>query len=125
MMTKRDPVKEWTSVISKRTDVRAMRSVTPQPHVERGGGPAADELPSWLRRSRSVTPGSTMMSQGAETILVLQRANRLLQSRFGIDWADAAGVVFEEAQRRAASPAAVARVLTAGLRRDARGGGGA
>lgn len=121
-MTKRDPVKEWTALVSKRTNVRAMRPVMPHAHVERSAaGPSPDELPAWLRRSRAVTPGSTMMSQGAETILVLQRANRLLQSRFGIDWADAAGIVFEEAQRRAASPAAVARVLTAGLRRDSRG----
>ena len=123
-MTKRNPVKEWTDAVSRRTHVRAMRPVTPEVQPEPGAGPSADELPAWLRRSRAVTPGSTMMSQGAETILVLQRANRLLQSRFGIDWADAAGVVFEEAQRRAASPAAVARVLTAGLRRDARGGSG-
>jgi hypothetical protein len=57
-----------------------------------------------------------MLPQGAEAILVLQRGNRLLRERFGIDWADAAGVVFGEAQRRGASPVALARVLTTGLR---------
>jgi hypothetical protein len=61
-----------------------------------------------------------MLPQGAEAILVLQRGNRLLRERFGIDWADAASVVFGEAARRGASPVALARVLTTGLRRDAR-----
>jgi hypothetical protein len=121
-MTKRNPVKEWAEVMSRRSDLRSMKHVTPKPSPD-SYATAPGELPTWLRRSRAVNPGSTMLSQGAETILVLQRANRLLQARFGIDWADAASVVFEEAQRRAASPAAVARVLTAGLRRDARGRG--
>jgi hypothetical protein len=121
-MSKRNPVREWRHAMQRRTDVRSMRRITPQ--VADCETPLAPgELPAWLRRSRDVAPGSTMLSQGAETILVLQRGNRLLQSRFGIDWADAAGVVFAEAQRRGASPASIARVLTAGLRRDARGGG--
>jgi hypothetical protein len=124
-MTKRNPVKEWRQTLERRTDVRAMRPLTPRTPPEQWSGPAQDELPAWLRRTRAVAPGATMLSQGAETILVLQRANKLLQQRFGIDWADAASVVFEEAQRRAASPASVARVLTAGLRRDARGRSGA
>jgi hypothetical protein len=120
-VTKRNPVKEWANVLQKRTNVRAMQHLAPAPETSEHHEPG--ELPAWLRRSRDVTPGSTMLSQGAETILVLQRANRLLRARFGIDWADAASVVFEEAQRRAASPAAVARVLTAGLRRDVKGRG--
>jgi hypothetical protein len=120
-MTKRNPVREWQHTMAQRTNVRSMRPVAPQLPPETYEPPAPGELPAWLRRSRDVTAGSTMLSEGAETILVLQRANRLLLGRFGIDWADAASVVFEEAQRRAASPAAMARVLTAGLRRDARG----
>jgi hypothetical protein len=124
-MTKRNPVKEWRQTLERRTDVRAMRPVKAKQPSQECVATAPDELPAWLRRTRAVAPGSTMLSQGAETILVLQRANKLLQQRFGIDWAGAASVVFEEAQRRAASPASVARVLTAGLRRDARGRGGA
>jgi hypothetical protein len=63
----------------------------------------------------------TFAEPNAETIRILQRGNALLRRRFGIDWADAATVVFGEAARRGASPVALARVLTAGLRRDARG----
>jgi hypothetical protein len=116
-------VKEWRRAVGKRgawDDVGAMRSVTPRTDTYQA--PPPGELPAWLRRSRDITTSPAMLSQGAETILVLQRNNRLLRSRFGLDWADAASVVFEEAQRRGASPVSIARVLTAGLRRDARGG---
>jgi len=85
---------------------------------------APGELPSWLRRSRPVPGPAVMREEGAEAIRVLQRTNTLLRQRFGIDWADAAAVIFAEAQRRGASPVALARVLTAGLRRDAKGRGG-
>jgi hypothetical protein len=84
---------------------------------------APGELPAWLRRTRSVTPTTVIREQNADTIRILQRGNAMLRRRFGIDWADAASVVFAEAQRRGASPVALARVLTAGLRRDAKGRG--
>jgi hypothetical protein len=86
---------------------------------------APGELPMWLRRSRTVDPASTIVEPNADTIRILQRANAHLKRRFGIDWADAAVVVFNEAHRRGASPTAIARVLTAGLRRDARRSRGA
>jgi hypothetical protein len=123
-VTKRNPVLEWTRALGRRgaLDMDAM-----QPLVARAFEPdapvAPGELPAWLRRSRPVTPRSTIAEPNAETILVLQRANALLRRRFGIDWADAATVVFGEAARRGASPVALARVLTAGLRRDAKGRG--
>ena len=69
----------------------------------------------------AITPAAIMPEQNADTIRILQRGNAMLRRRFGIDWADAASVVFAEAQRRGASPVALARVLTAGLRRDAKG----
>lgn len=122
-MTKRDPVREWGRAIRRRGSaegLRSLRPLVPQRPPETYDPPAPGELPAWLRRTRSVTPSSAMLPQGAEAILVLQRGNRLLRERFGIDWADAASVVFGEAQRRGASPVALARVLTTGLRRDAR-----
>jgi hypothetical protein len=102
------------------TDIDAM-----QPLVAQAFAPdaplAPGEIPSWLRRSRPVSGDSTIAEPNAETILILQRANTHLRRRFGIDWADAAAVIFAEAHRRGAPPAALARVLSAGLRRDAKG----
>jgi hypothetical protein len=122
-VTKRNPVKEWTHAMERRTDIHSMRPVMskPAPPPESYGPTAPGEIPAWLRRTRAVTTGPAMLSQSAEAILVLQRANKLLGARFGIDWAGAASVIFVEADRRGASPVALARVLTAGLRRDARG----
>ena len=123
-MTKRNPVREWTRVMEKRAAAHmdAMQPVVARA-FEADAPVAPGELPSWLRRSRDVTTPKVMQEQGAETIRVLQRANALLRRRFGIDWADAAAVIFAEAQRRSTSPVALARVLTAGLRRDVRGRG--
>lgn len=123
-MVKRNPVQEWTRVIGRRASAESLRSM--RPLVPQNPAPytpvAPGELPAWLRRTRAVQPSSSvMLSQSGETILVLQRANKLLRRQFGIDWADAASVIFGEAARRGASPVALARVLTAGLRRDARG----
>lgn len=122
-MAKRNPVLEWNRAIGRKggANISALRPVVVSPPRLTDAPVAPGEIPAWLRRTRSVTTGSTMLSQSAETILVLQRANKLLRQRFGIDWADAASVIFGESMRRGASPVALARVLTAGLRRDARG----
>ena len=121
-MTKRNPVREWTRAMGKRraTDIDAMQPLVAKA-FEADTPVAPGEVPSWLRRSRPVAAAATIDEPNAETILILQRANTHLRRRFGIDWADAAAVIFLEAQRRGASPVALARVLTAGLRRDAKG----
>ncbi len=121
-MVKRNPVMEWNRAIGRRggANVSAFRPVVvTRPRME-DAPIAPGEIPAWLRRTRAITTGTAMLSQSAEAILVLQRANKLLRRRFGIDWADAASVIFGEAARRGASPVALARVLTAGLRRDTR-----
>jgi hypothetical protein len=120
----RNPVREWARALGKRgaLDMDAM-----EPLVARAFEPdarvAPGDVPAWLRRSRPVTPRSTIAEPDAETIRILQRSNTLLRRRFGIDWADAATVVFAESVRRGASPVELARVLTSGLRRDAKGRG--
>ncbi len=121
-MVKRNPVMEWNRAIGRKggANVAAFRPVVVSRQRTEDAPIAPGEIPAWLRRTRAVTTGTAMLSQSAETILVLQRANKLLRKRFGIDWADAACVVFGEAGRRGASPVALARVLTAGLRRDGR-----
>jgi hypothetical protein len=119
-------VREWTRVMGRRwaTDIDAMEPLVTQA-FETHAGVAPGDVPAWLRRSRPVAIASPMVEPNAETILILQRGNALLRRRFSIDWADAAAVIFREAQRRGASPVALARVLTAGLRRDAKGARGA
>ena len=120
----RNPVREWTRAMDKRG---AMNMDVMEPLVARSFEHdmpvATDDVPAWLRGSRDLAPATTLIEASGQTIRVLQRGNTLLRRRFGIDWADAAGVVFVEAQRRGASPVALARVLTAGLRRDAKGRG--
>jgi hypothetical protein len=121
-VAKRNRVLEWTRAQGRRGagNLDAWTPLTPRP---RAAEPpvAPGELPAWLRRTRRVTTAPRISEQGAEAIRVLQNANRLLQRRFGIDWADAASVIFEESGRRGASPILLARVLAAGLRRDERG----
>jgi len=121
-VVKRNPLMEWSRAIGRRggANVAAFRPVVVSRQRTEDAPIDPGEIPAWLRRTRAVTTGTTMLSQSAETILVLQRANKLLRARFGIDWADAASVIFGEAVRRGASPTALARVLTAGLRRDTR-----
>jgi hypothetical protein len=129
-VVKRNSVREWTRAMGRRgamgprgvLDMNAMQPLVAQAFETDVPVPPG-ELPSWLRRSKPVAPSSTILEANAETIRVLQRGNALLSRRFGIDWADAATVVFGEAARRGASPVSLARVLTAGLRRDAKGAG--
>lgn len=71
-------------------------------------------------RARNI---ATQYDDLGRAILILQRNNRLLRARFGLEWPGAASVVAGEAARRNMSVAALARVLTAGLRRDERRGG--
>jgi hypothetical protein len=113
---------EWNRAIGRKggANVSALPRVVASRLRAMDAPVAPGEIPAWLRRTRAVTTGPAMLSQSAEAILVLQRANKLLGARFGIDWAGASSVIFAEAQRRGASPVALARVLTAGLRRDAR-----
>ena len=120
-MTKRDAVREWTRAISRKTasNLNAMEPLVARAFQEEASL-APDEIPAWLRRSRAVTSAAVIHEQNGDTIRILQRANGLLRRRFGIDWADAAAVVFGEASRRGASPVSLARVLATGLRRDAR-----
>ena len=90
------------------------------PAMQASGALSADEARAMMQRSRTLAP--TSWTDFGATIRVLQRHNRLLRERFGVEWADAASVVWSEAHRRGASAAALARVLVAGLRADAAGG---
>ena len=121
-MAKRNPVMEWNRAIGRKggANVSALPPVVASRQLAMDAPVAPGEIPAWLRRTRAVTTRPAMLTQSAEAILVLQRANKLLGARFGIDWAGAASVIFTEADRRGASPVALARVLTAGLRRDTR-----
>ena len=123
-MAKRNPVQEYRRAIESRRaawDGGPMQPLVAAPQTHEPSPPVAPgELPAWMRRTSAVTPGAVMISQSGEAILILQRANRLLGRRFGINWADAASVIFAESGRRGTSPVALARVLTAGLRRDAK-----
>ena len=125
-MAKRNAIRELTRALGKKPsmDMDVMEPLVARA-FEADVQVAPGELPMWLRRTRAVEPASTITEPNADTILILQRANAHLKRRFGIDWADAAVVVFNEAHRRGASPVALARVLTSGLRRDAKRGGGA
>ncbi len=90
------------------------------PAMPPSGVLTADEVRALMRRSRTLA--ATNWSDFGATIRVLQRHNKLLRERFGVEWADAASVVWSEAHRRGASAVALARVLAAGLRADAAGG---
>jgi hypothetical protein len=78
-----------------------------------------------LRSARPLRAGNTDARQDdlGRAILILQHNNKLLKARFDLEWPAATSVVLGESTRRNMSAASLARVLTAGLRRDAREGG--
>jgi hypothetical protein len=81
-------------------------------------------LPSMrLLRPLDVRRRMDWKSDLGEAIRVLQRHNKLLVSKFGINWVDATNVVMGEAQRRGTAMGLLARALVAGLRAEQKGGG--
>jgi len=127
---KRDPIQEWRRAMARRaiTPVAesrraAITQLPPMPvgaAATFGGGMTIRDAVAAMRRSRVLTAPS--WSDFGSAIRVLQRHNKLLRARFGIEWAAAAVVVGGEAQRRGASAAVLARLAVAGLRADAAGG---
>jgi hypothetical protein len=126
---KRDPIQEWRRALVRRATAPGREprwsAITELPPLPAGvatpaGGTRMGDAAAALSGSRGLTAPS--WSDFGAAIRVLQRHNKLLSARFGIEWADAATVVRGEAQRRGASAAALARLLVAGLRADAAGG---
>lgn len=120
----RDPIREWRDALAKRQGRRSWALAEPQrqqPIVV-----ASDVQPAGpidLRATRKLTLAPDWRLDFGAAIRVLQRHNRLLRSRFGIDWPEVAGLLLTEARRRGVPTESLARVLTAGLRQDARGQG--
>jgi hypothetical protein len=130
---KRDMMKEWTSAFTRAAGGRrAAWSQLTRAHADesmrlRASGAAGGTLLSAtaLRTTRPVRASNaeTHTDDLGRAILILQRNNKLLKARFGLEWPAATSVVLGESTRRNMSAASLARVLTAGLRRDARKGG--
>ncbi|HYM14658.1 MAG TPA: hypothetical protein VEZ14_03800 [Dehalococcoidia bacterium] len=131
---KRDVMKEWTHALSHTNAARRgawaqvfetqRRDMTRFEVVASPGG--LHNAPATLRSTRPLRVSDTLAGKKADVeraVLILQRHNRLLRARFGVEWPAAASVLCGEAARRSMSVASLARVLTSGLRRDAREGG--
>lgn len=120
----RDPIAEWRRALERREPRRGWRlaeTLSPQPFVMAIPPDATGALD--LRRTRRLTvPADWRLDFGA-AIRVLQRHNKLLRARFGIGWAEVAGLLLGESHRRGVSTENLARVLAAGLRRDQQGQG--
>ncbi|MDP9238814.1 MAG: hypothetical protein M3P30_15680 [Chloroflexota bacterium] len=121
----RDPIREWRRALHRRQGKQrlALTALT----VPREPGPfvmpaeAKGQDPLDLRRTRRLTAVADWQLDLGVAIRLLQRHNKLLRTRFGIGWAEVAGVLLGEARRRGVSTENLARVLTAGLRHDAQG----
>jgi hypothetical protein len=129
---KRNMMTEWKRALSRTT--RPQRMAWTQVFAEQRRGlvtpaaiaPSADDVATFLRSTRRLEASDTAVGRQDDlgrAILILQRNNKLLKARFGLEWPAATSVVLGESTRRNMSAASLARVLTAGLRRDARKGG--
>ena len=119
-MRKRDAIKEWRRALSRyRIEHRPdeMQLLVPVRHdvFTQSGTPAG--------KTRPLRNLAAKQDDFAKAIRVLQRNNRLLLARWGVRWAEAAGFLQFEADRRGMSVALLASALTASLRREARGQG--
>ena len=129
----RDVMREWTRAMARTSAgqrgawaqvfaaqrMTAFAPLLPSPEDRRAAVAA-------LRRTRRLRVSEIQAGKKddiEQAVLILRRNNRLLLARFGIEWPAAASVLCGEAARRGTSVASLARVLTAGLRRDAREGG--
>jgi len=128
---KRNVMTEWLRAMSRLTPAQGLawtEALAPRPRdmprFDVVGG--ARDPRALLRATRALALSENEYARSddlARAILILQRNNRLLRARFGVDWAGAASVLSGEARRRGMSVASLARLLTAGLRRDARSAG--
>lgn len=117
-MRKRDAIKEWRQALSRyRIEHRPdeMQLLVPVPHDVF----SPPETP--VGRTRPLRNPASRQDDFVRAIRVLQRNNRLLLARWGVRWAEAAGFLQFEADRRGMSVALLASALTASLRREARG----
>lgn len=125
MSMERDPIREWRDAIAKHGRGRAWTLAEPhrpqQPFVMPSDVQPVG--PVDLRRTRRLTLASDWRLDFGAAIRLLQRHNRLLRNRFGIGWPEVAGLLLAEARRRGVPTESLARVLTTGLRQDARGQG--
>lgn len=130
---KRNVMKEWSNALTH-TPARQRNAWTQvladqrRSLVAQASRPFTHDASSLRRSTRSLSASDLPVGKQedlARAILILQRNNKLLNARFGLEWPGAASVIAGEAVRRNMSAASLARVLTAGLRRDARRGGGA
>lgn len=115
-MKKRDVIKEWRQALSRyRIEHRPdeMQLLVPVPHDVISSTPAG--------KTRPLRDPASRQDDFVRAIRVLQRNNRLLLARWGVRWAEAAGFLQFEADRRGMSVALLASALTASLRREARG----
>lgn len=125
MTAQRDPIREWRNALEKREHGgrRALRlaphAPLPRPFVMPLDTQVGDRFN--LRRTRRLDIAHDWRLDFGSAIRVLQRHNRLIQQRFGIGWVEVTGLLIEEARRRGITTASLARLLTAGLRRDATG----
>lgn len=127
----RNVVKEWSKALLRVTpsQERAWAQVfakPPRDFMVFEPRVTEQEGRNLLRATRALPQIATFQvpqNDLARAILILRRNNRLLRARFGVDWAAATCVLMGEAHRRGMSVASLARVLAAGLRRDARGAG--
>jgi len=130
---KRNMMQEWTKAWTRAAGGRraAWSQLTPVQVEETvrgqtaGVGGGALRPVAALRSARPLRAGDMDARQEdlGRAILILQHNNKLLKARFGLEWPAATSVILGEATRRNMSAASLARVLTAGLRRDARKGG--
>jgi hypothetical protein len=131
---KRNVMNEWKTALSQETGARRgawahviqlQRSELQRSRTAEAVGGTHRPWPM-LQSTRPLRASDTPLGKRddvARAVLILQRNNKLLEARFGVGWPAAASVVCGEAARRNMSVASLARVLTAGLRRDARRGG--
>ncbi len=121
---KRDTMREYERALVKRRGNSGLaRSFRPrgfaEPSAARGRTSPGGATDDTILRRYVAQPGDAARADFVEALRVLQRHNKLLLERFGVGWADVASVVEDEASRRGFSTMAMARLLAAGLRRDA------
>lgn len=125
---KRDPIAEWKNALRKRGSGFYLRSIASLRVLP----VAAHQLVPWpdsagtdrdLGATRRLFLANPAGDEFATTVRLLQRHNKLVQTRFGVGWPDAAIVMLAEAHRRGVSVSAMTRQCIADLRGTAQGGG--
>ena len=127
---KRDAIAEWRNAQRKRQIGRTAIISLGEPRGQDARGIADVALGDGgtvrinqdLNATRRICVSSVQSQEFAATIRLLQRHNKLMQSRFGAAWSDAALMLLGEAHRRGADVATLTRRYIAKMRRDAMGG---